>query len=407
MKFTLQVYNLMPMAAHSMAIALMVSCSPSENHSRVKIDNGVYIEESTANKVDGTFSTMTKTPGASSGGGCTGTAVSTNTAMTAAHCVYSSGRNVDGYFAISGKEYCVSNSVYKKVCSNKIYLHPRYPADSEDSELGYDVAFVVFPEGTFKSYFEIATEGPKVGDQVLLLGYSEGNMTEQGKGSKRFGYTSVSQIKAASQNDIVSSGRGTFTGVAVSPGDSGGPLFLGCKISGVASRMGITGSSKVSLHTNLTSTGNQAFLKESAAKVGGYICGLSGNDSKYCPPQVKFSLDQSKWGKKEEFPCNYNGTSDQTPQTDGNNSFSLFAAVDGDRNSPIVYASASDLSLATLSACVGESAEAAKGCGNTIAATKVNSSYFEIKPTPNGSAPIFIHLKTAKGDRTIKIQPKS
>ena len=111
----------------------LVGCRGAKpnSFSRTKIDNGAFIDKDSANKVDGVFYTMTTSIGASSGGACTGTAVSTNTAMTAAHCVYDSGERLDANHGLSGKQFCLNNSIYQKICSTNIFVNPGFPATAQ------------------------------------------------------------------------------------------------------------------------------------------------------------------------------------------------------------------------------------------------------------------------------------
>lgn len=126
-----------------------LSCRSSNPQSRVKLDDGESIGQNSPNKVDGVFYTLTSVPGASSANACTGTAVSTTTAITAAHCVFSKGDRLGANGAVKGKKFCVSNNVYKNVCSELMFINENYPADIK----GHDLAYIVFPEGALKAIF--------------------------------------------------------------------------------------------------------------------------------------------------------------------------------------------------------------------------------------------------------------
>jgi V8-like Glu-specific endopeptidase len=404
--------------------ALSAGCRSASNKNRLKIDDGEFITGGVSNTVEGVFYTLTHTQGSNEGGACTGTAVSTNTAITASHCVYDGSNFLDTNNKMSGREYCVSNAIYKKVCSSNIYVNPGFPSRKEDAGGGYDTAFVVFPEGTFKNYFELTSTGPKVGDTVLLTGYSEYNLPDSSKGSKRFGYTEVVELDSQAQNDIITEGTRSFTGVAVSPGDSGGPMMNEqCQIVGVASRMTKGQTPKNSIHTNLTSPGTLQFLINTAKTSGGYFCGLSGRDPKYCPPGMVFRPEPQAWSTKV-YPCNYVQTVVPQPSTQPQGTLPqpsvppqnqtpnapFYVKVDGDQSIKLTIQSTDAQSTTTPKVCFAETLEAAKSCNTTLIALpdgQMPGRFTATVPTLNNlkSGAVF-HLFIQRGNQSQAMQIK-
>ena len=284
-----------------LTVLTYTACVPTNEGSRIKIDAGQSINSSSTNKVEGVFYSMTQKIGSSSGGACTGSAVSTTTAITAAHCVANPGDRIDPQTGkIEGKQYCINNAIYKKVCSKEIYAHPDYlKLESQDGR-GTDFAWVVFPEGTFKYVFSMNSGAVAVGDQVVFVGYSEAKLNDPSKGSKRFGWNKVEKLLERDRLDIFTRYGGKFDNVAVSPGDSGGPMLKNCQVTGVASRM-TEGGQKQSIHTNLTHPESINTLK--AASSGAYFCGLSGNDANYCPPATTYKPIANASPASKDFPC--------------------------------------------------------------------------------------------------------
>lgn len=232
---------------------------------------------------------------------CTATAVSHNTLLYAAHCSDAqTGRN-----GRINQKICVRKNLANEdssaigACADAVYIHPNYRGGSDFSA---DVAVAVFPDNTFKNYFPVQANAPKIGSKVFMVGFSSENLDESGKGSKRWGYNQIRSID--SDSAFITSYRNTIDGVAVSPGDSGGPLFSDCKVVGVASRMG-TGGTKYSLHTNITIQTNVAWMQTLQREEGAKFCGLSGVYDSSCNPAQMGGWDSKLQNstQSQEFPC--------------------------------------------------------------------------------------------------------
>lgn len=258
---------------------LAVSCKHEATiGSDVKIDSGVFITQNSKNTV----------PGVVAIDGCTATIVSTNTLVTAAHC-------------LGPQEICVRSGAKSGLCSSTILKPREHNTSPNAQEIPYDVAVVIYPANSFEYYFNVAKQEPQVGDELQFVGYSEANASRQelANGSKRWGTNIVSANTLDRRKTIQSISNNTQSGVAVSPGDSGGPAFKQCELVGVASRMTTRGR-KTSMHTNIVGDSiNLAFLKSTEGR-GAYFCGLSGNDPQFCPSA---GLTTSVSNSINEFPC--------------------------------------------------------------------------------------------------------
>lgn len=367
---TINFGNLVNIAMLSAAVA---SCGAPQQSS-LKIDGGQTIDGSAENKIDGVFSTVTSTIGSSGGGGCTGTAVSSNTVISAAHCVYQRGSDQADPTTgeVRGRQFCVSNAIYSRVCSQKIYINPEYLKVNENYSLGRDTAYVVFPDDTFKNYFEIATDKVQLNDDVVLVGYSQYHLNPGSSSSKRFGYNKIADLEAPAQNDIITQSRGQFEDTGVSPGDSGGPMMRECKVVGVASRMAIDREGqtdgKRSIHTNLTHSKTVDFLLKSSKSTGAYFCGLSGQDKEFCDSSTRFNLVEDKWRKGKAFPCEINAADGGAKKDEidedkkDTTSSELFIKLSGDKTLKIEAALANGKSDGNFAICKSQTEQGAKSC---------------------------------------------
>jgi hypothetical protein len=258
-------------------LVALTGCGKEEQHSDVKIDSGRFITATSENKVSGVVSIS----------GCTATIVSDNTVITAGHCVS------------DGGQLCVAATASSpKVCTNRVYT----PSDWKFQVWESDLAVAIFPNSTFKNYFEVATEAVQRNQQVVMVGYSKYSISsqDQGKGSKRWGRNIVGSFQLG--NVIVTTYGSSADKVAVNPGDSGGPMFHECKLVGVTSRTSGYGTfeGKKSLHTNVQFKKNMDFLTAMKDKGASY-CGLPGTSAERCP--LSGRAEKIATNNNEEFPC--------------------------------------------------------------------------------------------------------
>jgi hypothetical protein len=244
---------------------------------------------------------------------CSATKVSDNTLITAAHCVSRFARNADG--SVNGK-VCIRSGNLDGTCSSSLYIPQEYRADNP-LRYAFDVAVAIFPRGTFKDYHLLETRKPVTDWRLVLSGWSafvDGEDLDL-LPTNRWGRSTISRF--ISDITIVSEGNGSADGVAVSPGDSGGPALYQCRLVGVASRMNIVerfkpiaGTNlaqvvevKESLHTNMTYSGVTNFFASLAAK-GAYICGFHGTDASFCPAGRNFvQINGEQAEKGDIYPC--------------------------------------------------------------------------------------------------------
>ncbi len=300
--------------AVTLFLVALTSCGKDEQSSGVKIDSGRFITLNSENKVSGVVSI----------GGCTATTVSDNTVITAGHCVS------------EGRQVCVAASASSpRVCSSNVYTPPEWKRRAWES----DIAVAIFPNGTFKNFFEVAAEAVKREQPVVMVGYSKYSISAQdaNKGSKRWGRNIVSSFQAG---DVIITTYGTSADkVAVNPGDSGGPMFHECKLVGVTSRTSGYGtfSGKTSMHTNVQYSRNMDFLVAMKDK-GATYCGLPGTPAERCP--VSGRAEQITTGSNEDFPCSE--SSKTGPNSGGSLMEKLYWMLDSKNNdsSTDIYISA-------------------------------------------------------------------
>lgn len=280
-----------------LAIALVVlpSCAAEPDESVVQIDSGEFITGETENKVQAVMSI----------GGCTATAVSDNTLITAGHCVE------------PGQKVCIrSGTLSNGLCTTDVLV----PNGWLRKQFEEDIAVAIFPNGSFKHFFEIQQQPVQRGDNVVMVGYSEYSIgrNDADKGSKRWGRNQIGGFEPGKV--IITSYGFSVDKVAVNPGDSGGPMFQGCKLVGIASRTNGYGSfrGKTSLHTNVLT--NMSWLQSLQSRGASY-CGLSGTDAARCP--VSGRAEPIDAVGQKEFPCSESGQEIRPSEKP------LYAAVDG------------------------------------------------------------------------------
>lgn len=195
-------------------------------------------------------------------GNCTGTFVSDTTLITAAHCVRAPNRTTGVV------NQTISLPRQGDVKSLKVLANVR----SNQNVSPHDSAIVIFPPGTAKATMPLHRTAAKVGDKIMLVGYG-GEVWGGRAGTKRKGTNELTEV---ARGYLISERRGnnpnSGEGVAVAPGDSGGPLFIDNALAGIASGGGLGSNS---IHVDLQSDTSKAFL-ELAVKAGAVIPGVGG-----------------------------------------------------------------------------------------------------------------------------------
>jgi len=253
------------------SLGLLFGCGQAYNiNSTEKVSNGKDISESEYPSVILLFD---QTKGAL----CTGTFISDTTVLTAAHCTM-------GSSDIDLKTGKVNHTLYlarvidikqkkleKLATSVAVYRNPKWDAEFKKQQVNkYDLGVVVFPKGTAKGISELSSVSPTQNDELTFVGYglnyvpkNEKDIDTSSVGKKRVGYNNVAALKDGFIYFLGSVKTTTADGskANASMGDSGGPLFINNKLSGVTSGGGRTifGGS-ASVYIDLSSDVSNEFL---------------------------------------------------------------------------------------------------------------------------------------------------
>jgi hypothetical protein len=210
-------------------------------------------------------------------GNCTGTFVSDNTLLTAAHCI--------------GSSQTVRINRRINATSTKVLIHPE---TRRTGRIGaYDIAVAIFPDNTAPATVPVYPQNPASGQEAVFVGYGQSN-NGAGAGTKRMGRNKIRDVSG----DVIRSRRSTSNAgsgedVSVAPGDSGGPLFIDGHIAGITSYMNEYYGSG---HGDLASAKTREFLREAVEKHGARIS-FDGNvpqqprDTPQGQSKMRLSLD--------------------------------------------------------------------------------------------------------------------
>lgn len=241
-------------------------------------------------------------------GSCTATIVSQNTVVTAAHCLNRQGSNL----CVDSGDY-EQSKLGRRLCTSNTLIHPKYR-----SAMGYDLAVAVFSDMPFKDFSPVRLNtdpannvSVQAGEDILLVGYSPFSHDDRSNGTKHWGLNNVRRtLNSRGERDTIQLVEGNDpSGVGISGGDSGGPMFDSeCRLIGVASRSSsreeaVPGS--VGFHTNLTHSGNSEWLVSLVKENGAQFCGVAGTDESYCQSQYlsKKILPFDEALREETYPC--------------------------------------------------------------------------------------------------------
>jgi hypothetical protein len=198
---------------------------------------------------------------------CTGTFISDNTMVTAAHCMPLSGQASDLY--ADSNKLMPSQDTTPGPRATKIFFPSQCGPSSMNEgkraceNVGDDVAIVIFPDRTASQWLPVATAPMPLKTQVTIVGYGDTNLdfspsTPPTNGNmlrKKFGYNQLTKAPAALESlnagigrdsgknsytivgwrrDGEAAARGTNSAVPAR-GDSGGPLIAKDSVIGVSS----------------------------------------------------------------------------------------------------------------------------------------------------------------------------
>jgi secreted trypsin-like serine protease len=216
-------------------------------------------------------------------GTCTATWVSSETLLTAAHCISSeSGTEIQRVWV---KHPATGSDVVADPAN--IRIHPRY---GEISLAGtFDIAIIRFSESVSSHALSMVDLQAKAGDQVQLVGFGITRVGGYDAGVKRFGINTIESLDGKKDsrgvgrpqdlifirgvlNQAVASEAGLInSGGAVNlQGDSGGPLLHQGRLLGVAS------TAELDDPTQLGGSYVSTFVHRDWLRQSGYpICGLT------------------------------------------------------------------------------------------------------------------------------------
>jgi hypothetical protein len=210
---------------------------------------------------------------------CTGTFVSDNTLITAAHCI-KSGEPGGGIKALFKG---------KSLAPTKTFV-PVVPIE-EKREPKNDVAVVVFANGTADEWFPVSRVPPRVGQRITIVGFGQtdfvGNNASDEK--RRFGYNTITEITDGGATivyelKVTCQGQALGKDAMAGRGDSGGPLFTKSGLIGIISRGEIVSGKLIEYDANLVTPAMSKFL-QMTMKEGAKINGLSPEEKELAVPQ--------------------------------------------------------------------------------------------------------------------------
>ncbi len=251
-----------------LATMLLVSCGGGGS-SAESIDQcgalGLKTTTATAKIANGTDCTdLNKSPvvmviknlADGSAGICSGTMISANKVLTAAHCLQGA-INIDVLLGVSANKLAY-------VTSNSWQIHPNFTRDA-NGILGNDVGVINVPVPLpLPSVPILASAAPQVGQKAVVFGYGTTGAAED-YGQLRSG---VMKIAAVDAGRIFADYEGGTSNVC--SGDSGGPLLLqiGNQLTiGGTTSYGDSATCVVgerSVFMNLQSPSIQSFLRSAA-----------------------------------------------------------------------------------------------------------------------------------------------
>lgn len=236
-------------------------CGVEGDSSEIKVANGTVIPETSYPSVVLLYD--------EAGSICTGTFVTEEIVLTAAHCtmngtVDSEGK-VDRTLALIEFEDQENRKAKLVAKSTKIVRNIQWDKAGRNVNR-YDLGLVYFPKGTAKEVSTIAGSAARSGDEFTIVGYGLNQTNDLKDGSsagvKRVGYNKVSNMSGGFIQffGATKTSTGDGTNASSSSGDSGGPLFIDGEVAGVTSGGGNSFGKARSLYIDLHSSTSREFL---------------------------------------------------------------------------------------------------------------------------------------------------
>ncbi len=175
-------------------------------------------------------------------GSCTATQISSNTILTAAHCVYHE------EYLKNGDVYQIYNINSKVVAfANKhVFIHPEYSKLSDREKSKHDLAIVYFPDANFKNISPISFQLPHKDSKLTLVGYGKTDIYFFSDTAKKEGPNFLEHPLSEIQPLVKIRPKfrnifGAYETDLAAPhfGDSGGPLLYKNSVIALASQISV------------------------------------------------------------------------------------------------------------------------------------------------------------------------
>ena len=242
-------------------LGLALTNCGTEQGSDIKIANGTVIPETSYPSVVLLYD--------QAGSICTGTFVTEEIVITAAHCTMSGDVDAKGQVDLTLGIIEVEDMAAGKATliakSTKIYRNPEWDRNGRNVNR-YDLGLVYFPKGTARAVSKISQSAAQSGDDFTIVGYGLNQTNDLSDGSssgvKRVGYNKISGVSGGflQFTGVTKTSSGDGSEASSSSGDSGGPLFVDGELAGVTSGGGNSWGRARSLYVDLHSSTSRDFL---------------------------------------------------------------------------------------------------------------------------------------------------
>ena len=258
-------------------VSLMAGCGGSEQLASLEqeITNGVVVAGADYPSTVLLYRRILENGQFKGAATCTGTWISPHQILTAAHCTGEGVSDASGSVEAlqMGVIEITDHTLLPKPTKMVAVVKAAYRDKRWEKKKGsnpYDLAILEMaepkPDEPPRQPVRISGTGAKVGDPISIVGYGFNNMTTFGKGGddlKRVGANTIDRKANGflTISGTAGPGKGDGKDSSAGNGDSGGPMFLGDALVGVASSGGTTLFGPVeSDYVDLHSTTAQEFL---------------------------------------------------------------------------------------------------------------------------------------------------